>query len=120
MRVILAIAAQRDWKVYQYDVKSAFLNGDLQEEVYVCQPPGFEDSRSSNKVLKLRKALYGFKQAPRAWYSKIDSFFQKQGFERNKHEPTLYVKKQGEDDLLIVNLYVNDMIYTSSSFAPFI
>lgn len=92
VRMILALAAQKEWKIFQFDVKSAFLNGDLQEEVYVSQPPGFENSKCQNKVLRLRKALYGLKQAPRAWYSKIDEFFRKQGFERSKHEPTLCQK----------------------------
>nr|GEY95211.1 retrovirus-related Pol polyprotein from transposon TNT 1-94 [Tanacetum cinerariifolium] len=86
-----------------------------EEEVYVSQTPGFEKSNCPNKVLRLRKALYGLKQAPRAWYSKIDEFFRKQGFERSNHEPTLYVKKEGSFDLIIVSLYVDDMIYTGSS-----
>ncbi|GJU08199.1 retrovirus-related pol polyprotein from transposon TNT 1-94 [Tanacetum coccineum] len=77
-------------------------------------PPGFEDSKNPNKVLKLRKALYELKQAPRAWYSKIDVFFHKEGFE-SSHEPTLYVKKQGTTDFMIVSFYVEDMIYTGSS-----
>lgn len=92
VRMILALAAQKEWKVFQFDVKSAFLNGDLNEEVYVSMPPGFEDSSDQNKVLRLRKALYGLKQAPRAWYSKINDFFHQQGFERSMHEPTLYIK----------------------------
>lgn len=117
VRMILALAAQKEWKIFQFDVKSAFLNGDLQEEVYVCQPPGFENTSNPNKVLRLKKALYGLKQAPRAWYSKIDDFFHKQGFERSKHEPTLYVKRQGISDLMIVSLYVDDMIYTGSSLS---
>ena len=115
VRIILAIAAQNQWKIYQFDVKSAFLNGELKEEVYVTQPPGFEDKTKMGQVLRLNKALYGLKQAPRAWYSKINEFFHNNGFERSPHEPTLYIKKQGMNDLLIVSLYVDDMIYTSSS-----
>nr|GEU71049.1 retrovirus-related Pol polyprotein from transposon TNT 1-94 [Tanacetum cinerariifolium] len=94
-----------------FDVKLAFLNGDLQEEVYVCQPPRFENLKEENKVYRLKKALYGLKQSPRAWYNKIDKFFHENGFERSQHEPTLYIKRQGTD-LLIVSLYVDDMIYT--------
>ena len=116
VRLILALAAHKQWKIFQFDVKSAFLNGDLEEEVYVCQPPGFENMEEENKVYRLRKALYGLKQAPRAWYSKIDNFFHENGFERSQHEPTLYVKKQGTHGFLIVSLYVDDMIYTGSSF----
>lgn len=115
VRTILAVAAQEQWKIHQFDVKSAFLNGDLKEEVYVSQPPGFESKTDPHKVLRLRKALYGLKQAPRAWYSKIDDFFHKNGFQRSRSEPTLYVKRQGSDHLLIVSLYVDDMIYTGSS-----
>lgn len=115
VRMILALAAQKQWKVYQFDVKSAFLNGDLHDEVYVDQPPGFEEASRPDKVFRLKKALYGLKQAPRAWYNKIDEFFQKEGLERSKHEPTLYIKREVTDDLLIVSLYVDDMIYTSSS-----
>jgi len=115
VRVILALAAQKRWKVFQFDVKSAFLNGDLEEEVYVSQPPGFEKPTAEDKVFRLKKALYGLKQAPRAWYSKIDGFFHKNGFERSMHEPTLYLKNQGGDNFMIVSLYVDDMIYTGSS-----
>ena len=117
VRVVLALAAQKQWKVFQFDVKSAFLNGELHEEVYVDQPPGFEMENEKNKVYKLKKALYGLKQEPRAWYSKIDKFFQENGFERSMNEPTLYVKKEGMNGLVIVSLYVDDMIYTGSSLA---
>ncbi|GJT11601.1 retrovirus-related pol polyprotein from transposon TNT 1-94 [Tanacetum coccineum] len=94
VRIILALAAQKQWKVFQFDVKSAFLNGDLHKEVYVSQPLGFENFDDPNKVFRLKKALYRLKQAPRAWYTKIDEFFHKNGFERSEHEPTLYLKKQ--------------------------
>ncbi|GJZ17872.1 retrovirus-related pol polyprotein from transposon TNT 1-94 [Tanacetum coccineum] len=94
VRIILALAAQKQWKVFQFDVKSAFLNGDLHGEVYVSQPPGFENFDDPNKVFRLKKALYGLKQAPRAWYTKIDEFFHKNDLERSEHEPTLYLKKQ--------------------------
>ncbi|KAJ4754257.1 polyprotein [Rhynchospora pubera] len=110
VRMILSLAAQMKKHVYQLDVKSAFLNGDLNEEVYVEQPEGFKKKGKENWVYKLTKALYGLKQAPRAWYSKIDSCFIKSGFERSKSEPNLYVKKEG-DKLLILCLYVDDMIY---------
>ncbi|KAJ4772132.1 polyprotein [Rhynchospora pubera] len=110
VRMILSLAAQMKKHVYQLDVKSAFLNGDLNEEVYVEQPEGFKKKGKENWVYKLTKALYGLKQAPRAWYSKIDSCFIKSGFERSKSEPNLYVKKEG-DKLPVLCLYVDDMIY---------
>lgn len=115
VRIVLALAAQLQWPVYQLDVKSAFLNGDLQEEVYVTQPEGFMIEGKETKVYKLRKALYGLKQAPRAWYSKIDGYFQRNGCLRSENEPTLYVMKEGKNDFIIICLYVDDIIYTSSS-----
>ncbi|PKA48313.1 Retrovirus-related Pol polyprotein from transposon TNT 1-94 [Apostasia shenzhenica] len=115
IRTVLSLAAHYNWNVYQFDVKSAFLNGDLFEDVYVEQPQGFIIQGKQDKVYKLKKALYGLKQAPRAWYEKIDSYFCSNGFQRSESEPTLYVKKGGMSHILIVCLYVDDIIYTSSS-----
>lgn len=115
MRTFLALAAHLHWHVYQFDVKSALLNGELEKDVYVTQPEGFVASGKEEKVYRLRKALYGLKQVPRAWYIKIDSYFLENGFERRKNEPTLYVKKKNKFDFLLVCLYVDDMIYMGSS-----
>lgn len=115
IRLIFALAAQLKWPLYQLDVKSAFLNGELEEGVYVAQPQGFEISGQEGKVYQLKKALYGLKQAPHAWYSKINSYFVQNGFERSESEPTLYLRKQGNNDLLVVCLYVDDIIYMGSS-----
>ncbi len=101
--------------MHQFDVKSAFLNGELKEEVYVEQPAGFKIPGAEDKVYRLRKALYGLKQAPRAWYSRINEFFHQKGYERSPNEPTLYLKKFSTDAIVIVSLYVDDMIYTGSS-----
>jgi len=79
-------------KLYQMNVKSAFLNGYLKEEVYVMQPPGFENNKFSNYVLKLDKALYGLKQAPRAWYECLSNFLLENGFRRGKVDNTLFLK----------------------------
>ncbi|KAL0541072.1 hypothetical protein IC582_021103 [Cucumis melo] len=114
VRVVLALAAQQQWSVYQFDVKSDFLNEELEEEVYVEQPKGFVKKDSEEKVYKLTKALYGLKQAPRTWYSKINGNFQQNRFKRSANEPTLYVKKGGKNDFIVVCLYVDDIIYTSS------
>lgn len=111
---MLAIAAQMELQVFQLDVKSAFLNGELEEEVYVQQPQGFEARGEEGKVYKLKKALYGLKQAPRAWNSKIDAYFLRSGFMRSPSEPSLYVKKNGED-FLMVCLYVDDLIYVGTN-----
>ena len=80
IRILLAYANHHDITLYQMDVKSAFLNGKLEEEVYVAQPPGFEDPKNPDKVFRLNKALYGLKQAPRAWYDTLKEFLMKKGF----------------------------------------
>ncbi|KAJ4789254.1 polyprotein [Rhynchospora pubera] len=117
VRLLMAVTVQLKQSIYQFDVKSAFLNGELIEEVYVEQPEGFEVKGKENWVYQLSKALYGLKQAPRAWYSKIDAYFQKLGFERSKNEPNLYVKRKGEKGLVAVCLYVDDMIYFGTNDA---
>ncbi|GKB83567.1 putative RNA-directed DNA polymerase [Tanacetum coccineum] len=94
IRAILATAAQRNWEVFQLDVKSAFLQGNLEERVFVQQPVGFEVKGAEDKVYKLNKALYGLKQAPRAWYSRIESYFIKEGFKRCSSEHTLFTKEK--------------------------
>jgi hypothetical protein len=99
--------------VFQLDVKSAFLHGELTENVYVQQPPGYHKGKT-DQVYKLKMALYGLKQAPRAWYSKIESYFITENFEKCSHEPTLFVKHQGKNKVLIVSLYVDDLIYTGN------
>jgi len=111
IRALIALAAQKGWNIYQLDVKSTFLNEVLEEEIYVEQPQGFINKGNEGKVLRLKKALYDLKQAPRAWYSKIDQYFIDQGFRRSKSEPTLYIKAQGHYHI-IVSLYVDDLIYT--------
>jgi hypothetical protein len=102
-----------DFKVFQMDVKSAFLNGKLQEEVYVEQPPGFTDPFKPNYVYKLDKALYGLKQAPRAWYETLSNFLLEQGFSRGKVDTTLFTRKHKQTTLL-VQIYVDDIIFGSA------
>ncbi|CAL5403595.1 unnamed protein product [Camellia sinensis] len=113
IRLLLAIAAQKDWKIYQLDVKSVFLNGFLQEEIYVEQPEGFVIQGHEDKVYLLKKALYGLKQAPRAWYSRIDSHLLSLGFVKSLSEFTLYVKEA--TDLIVVSVYVDDLLITGSN-----
>ncbi|KAB2610770.1 hypothetical protein D8674_018802 [Pyrus ussuriensis x Pyrus communis] len=96
IRTLIALAAQKGWRLFQLDVKSAFLNGTLHEEVYVDQPEGFVIQNAEEKVYKLRKALYGLKQAPRAWYEEIDAYLILCGFKRSLSEPTLYVKVRND------------------------
>eukprot|EP00253_Pinus_taeda_P036561 PITA_36561 len=111
VRAVLSVAAQNKWKVYQTDVKSAFLNGALMEEVYIEQPPGYENKGQEHKVCRLKKALYGLKQASRVGYSRIDSYLLENGFEKCEGEPTLYIKEK-DGKILIVVLYVDDVIFT--------
>ncbi|KAL8128006.1 hypothetical protein AgCh_014799 [Apium graveolens] len=96
------------------DVKSAFLNGVLKEEIYVNQPAGFVKKEEENKVYKLKKALYGLKQSPRAWYSQINSYFQKWGFRKCPYEHTLYFKCDSQGKFMAVSLYVDDLIFTGN------
>ncbi|CAM8956645.1 unnamed protein product [Rhodiola kirilowii] len=120
IRMIIALAAQNMWKIHQMDVKSAFLNGVLEEEVYVDQPPGYVQRREEKNVYKLKKALYGLKQALRAWYARIDTYMLENGFQKCPYEHTLYIKMSAEGQLLIVCLYVDDLIFTGSSKEMFI
>eukprot|EP00253_Pinus_taeda_P009187 PITA_09187 len=114
VRPVLSIAAQNKWKVYQMDVKLAFLNGVLMEEVYIEQPPGYEKKGQEHKVCRLKKALYELKQEPRAWYSRIDSYLLENGFEKCEGEPTLYIKEK-DGKILIDVLYVDDVIFTEKN-----
>ncbi|KAD3640121.1 hypothetical protein E3N88_29344 [Mikania micrantha] len=113
IRLFLAYAALHNLKVFQMDVKSAFLYGKIKEEVYVCQPPGFEDNKHPDWVYKLDKALYGLKQAPRAWYDTLSTFLLKNTFTRGSIDKTLFIKKVGQHKLL-VQIYVDDIIFASS------
>nr|GFA60649.1 retrotransposon protein, putative, unclassified [Tanacetum cinerariifolium] len=101
IRIFLAYAAHKNMVVYQMDVKTAFLNGNLREEVYVSQPDGFVDSDNPNHVYKLKKALYGLKQAPRAWYDMLSSFLLYQYFSKGSVNPTLFIRRNGNDLLLM-------------------
>ncbi|KAD6118823.1 hypothetical protein E3N88_10094 [Mikania micrantha] len=113
IRLFLAYAALHKLKVFQMDVKSAFLYGKIKEEVYVCQPPGFEDNKHPDWVYKLDKALYGLKQAPRAWYDTLSTFLLKNNFTRGSIDKTLFIKNVGQHNLL-VQIYVDDIIFASS------
>eukprot|EP01018_Ginkgo_biloba_P011369 Gb_30477 [translate_table: standard] len=113
-RTVLVLAAQHGWIIYQMDVKSAFLNGYVDEEIYVEKPQGFEIVGKENKVYKWKKSLYGLKQAPRAWCLRINTYFQQKGFQKSSSDPNLYIKVIGSN-ILIVSLYVDDLIYTGNN-----
>ena len=114
IRILLAYATYHGFKLYQMDVKSAFLNGPIKKEVYVEQPPRFEDSEYPNHVYKLSKALYGLKQAPRAWYECLRDFLITNGFKVGKADPTLFTKTIAKD-LFICQIYVDDIIFGSTN-----
>jgi hypothetical protein len=114
IRILLAYASYHGFKLYQMDVKSAFINGPIKEEVYVEQPPGFEDSEYSNHVYKLSKVLYGLKQAPRAWYECLRDFLITNGFKVGKVDPTLFTKTIAKD-LFVCQIYVDDIIFGSTN-----
>nr|GEV73673.1 putative ribonuclease H-like domain-containing protein [Tanacetum cinerariifolium] len=110
IRLFLAYASFMGFMVYQMDVKSAFLYETIKEEVYVCQPPGFEDPDYPDKVYKVVKTLYGLHQAPRAWYETLTNYLLENGFQRGKIDQTLFIKKQ-KGDILLVQIYVDDIIF---------
>jgi len=120
IRLVTAFVVQKGWAIYQLDVKSAFLHGELNEEVFVEQPRGYEKKGNEQKVYKLKRALYGLKQAPRAWYSRIESYFVNEEFERCPHEPTLFIKTKTGGKVLIISLYVDDLIFTGNDESMFV
>ncbi|GJX99441.1 putative ribonuclease H-like domain-containing protein, partial [Tanacetum coccineum] len=113
IRIFLAFASYMGFIVYQMDVKSAFLYGKIDEEVYVSQPPGFLDSKHPQKVYKVVKALYGLHQAPRAWYATLSTFLLKNGYRRGTIDKTLFLKKD-KNDIILVQVYVDDIIFGST------
>nr|GEV43558.1 putative ribonuclease H-like domain-containing protein [Tanacetum cinerariifolium] len=112
--LFLAYASFMGFMVYQMDVKSAFLYGTIKEEVYVCQPLGFEDPDYPNKVYKVVKALYGLHQAPRAWYETLANYLLENGFQKGKIDQTFFIKKQ-KRDILLVQIYVDDIIFGATN-----
>jgi hypothetical protein len=116
VRLLLAMAAHCGWEVHHMDVKSAFLNGDLAEEVYVSQPPGYIAIGKEQQVLKLSKALYGMRQAPRAWYAKLHDTLDKLGFTRSPLEHAVY-RRGSSTSFLLVGVYVDDLIITGTEAA---
>ncbi|GJV08710.1 retrovirus-related pol polyprotein from transposon TNT 1-94, partial [Tanacetum coccineum] len=116
IRIFVANVTNKNMMIFQMDVKTAFLNGELKEEVYVSQPEGFVDQDNPSHVYKLKKALYGLKQAPRAWYDMLSSFLISQHFSKGAVDPTLFTWKAG-NDLLLVQIYVDDIIFASTNTA---
>ncbi|GKB87583.1 retrovirus-related pol polyprotein from transposon TNT 1-94 [Tanacetum coccineum] len=116
IRIFVENAAHKNMTIYQMDVKTAFLNGQLKEDVYVSQPEGFVDQDNPSHVYKLKKALYGLKQAPRAWYDMLSIFLISQHFSKGAVDPTLFTRQAG-NDFLLVQIYVYDIIFASTNIA---
>nr|GFA15951.1 hypothetical protein [Tanacetum cinerariifolium] len=114
IRIFLAFAAHINMVIYQMDVKTTFMNGNLREEVSISQPDRFVDTDNPNHVYKLKKALYGLKQAPRTWYDMLSSFLISQDFSKGSVDLTLFIRKDGKE-LLLVQIYVDDIIFVAST-----
>ena len=110
IRVVISLVAKKGWRVHQMDVKTAFLNGVVEEEVYIEQPERFEVGSRETHVCRLRRALYGLKQAPQAWHLRIDNYLREMGFKQSKADPNLYFLA-GEVPLILV-LYIDDLFLT--------
>ena len=119
IRMVIALAASKNWEIHHLDVKTAFLHGELKEEVYVTQPEGFVIKGEETKVYRLHKALYGLRQAPRAWNVKLNQILKGLGFVRCSKEPSLY-RKEENTGVLIVCVYVDDLLFTGSTLASII
>ncbi|GJV43790.1 putative ribonuclease H-like domain-containing protein [Tanacetum coccineum] len=113
IRLFLAYASFKDFVVYQMDVKSAFLYRKIKEEVYVCQPPGYEDPDFHDRVYKVEKALYGLHQAPKAWYETLSTSLLDNGFQRGKIYKTLFIRRV-KSDFLLIQVYMDDIIFGST------
>ncbi|GJT00533.1 putative ribonuclease H-like domain-containing protein [Tanacetum coccineum] len=113
IRIFLAFASYMGFIVYQMDVKSAFLYGKIDEEVYVSQPIGFIDPKYPKNVYKVVKALYGLHQAPKTWYATLSTFLLKNGYRRGTIDKTFFIKKD-KHDIILVQVYVDDIIFGST------
>ena len=116
IHILIALAAQECWSLHHLDVKSAFLNSEIKEEIYVSQPEGYVKEGKEEWVLKLNKALYGLKQAPRAWNAKLDDTLKSIGFVKSKNNQGVYYLNSNQDKV-IVGVYVDDLIITGASEA---
>ncbi|GKF67286.1 retrovirus-related pol polyprotein from transposon TNT 1-94, partial [Tanacetum coccineum] len=116
IRNLIENAANKNMTIFQMDVKTTFLNGELKEEVHVSQPEGFVDQDNPSHMYKLKKAIYSLKQAPRAWYDMLSSFLISQHFSKGTVDPTLF-KWKARNDLLMVQIYVDNIIFASTNTA---
>ncbi|KAM1046410.1 hypothetical protein ACFX13_026491 [Malus domestica] len=110
IRIMLALVAQYDLELVQLDVKTAFLHGDLNEEIYMCQPDGYIVKGKENLFCKLKKSLYGLKQSPRQWYLRFDKFMRGQNYSRSQYDHCVYFKKLQDGSFIYLLIYVDDML----------
>jgi hypothetical protein len=111
IRAIISLAASMGWNLHQMDVKTTFLNGEIEEEVYIEQPQGFEVHSRDTHICRLKKSLYGLKQAPRAWYARMDNYLTRFGFSKSHADPNLYYKVVDNAPVILL-LYVDDLFIT--------
>jgi hypothetical protein len=114
VRVVLSLATNLSWDLWQMDVKNAFLQGELEEEVYMTPPPGLEDSIAPGKVLRLRKAIYGLKQSPRAWYHNLSTTLKGKGFKKSEADHTLFTL-QSDQGIIVALIYVDNIIISGDN-----
>ena len=114
MRILLSLAAHFNWQLQQYDVKNAFLHGDLEEEIYTTIPPGFEGKETINKVCRLRKALYRLKQSPKAWFGRFASVMKVTGYRQSQGDHTLFIKHSAIGRVTTLLVYVEDILVTGN------
>jgi Reverse transcriptase (RNA-dependent DNA polymerase) len=114
IRTFLSIVLSKGWSLNQLDINNVFLHGDLSENVYILQPPGFESFEFSNHVCKLKKALYGLKQAPRAWFHGLKNFLIDQGFISSQSDSSLFIKSTNGATICLL-VYMDDIIITGTS-----
>ena len=114
VRIILSIVVNQDWPLYQLDVKNAFLNGDLIEEVYMDVPQGFESNHSRHKVCKLHKSFYGLKQSLRAWFERFTKVLKLDGCSQCQANHNLFAKHSANGNLAILIAYVDDLVVTGN------
>ena len=115
IRVLLSLVSHGDLELEQLDVKTAFLHGDLKEEIYMAQPEGYKVEGKDRHVCRLRKSLYGLKQSPRQWYKRFDSFMLKHGYSRSKYDCCVYIRKLHGGNYIYLLLYVDDMLIASKN-----
>ena len=114
IRIMISLAINLDWPLLQYDIKNAFLNGNLKEEIYMDIPPGYDNPTFTGKVCRLKKALYGLKQSPRAWFGRFNQTIKSLGYRQCNGENTLFSKRSSPVLLTLLVVYVDDIIITGS------